>query len=392
MKLSYHITGIKSVLAPLLTGCIALLTACSSGGTDKPLPEPVPSAEIGFMIEVGESFNSAEKTSRATPEGDYDRGQGYENYIDISGQDFCFYLINPADDTYAGMFEVTSIIPIESSQTSKTYQILGRFGSNENMQGQNIKILVLANWRGNYPDGSSLVAGETTMNDIVSSAQAVYTFTREDMGLSASRPIPLFGVKSFPKVEYDASNFAMLGRIHLLRAYAKIEVECPSDKWTMTSCLLSRYNTRGMRAPLGVKDEDDYVKNNYDKDYVDRLSIPANTPAAENLPFLRLDRNHYLAYVPEYANTTASGELAVDHAFISVSFEDSNFDRQFIDFKYYQNPPEGVEVGSPFDIRRNYYYKFTIDKHDEISQITVIVDVVPYGEVKLDPIFGIDPK
>lgn len=392
MKLSDHISGIKSVLAPLLTGCIALLTACSSGGTDKPLPEPVPSAEIGFMIEVGESFNSAEKTSRATPEGDYDRGQGYENYIDISGQDFCFYLINPADDTYAGMFEVTSIIPIESSQTSKTYQILGRFGSNENMQGQNIKILVLANWRGNYPDGSSLVAGETTMNDIVSSAQAVYTFTREDMGLSASRPIPLFGVKSFPKVEYDASNFAMLGRIHLLRAYAKIEVECPSDKLTMTSCLLSRYNTRGMRAPLGVSNEEDYVKGSYAGDYVSRVSVPANTPTAENLPFIKLGRNRYLAYVPEYANTTATGELAVDHTFISVSFQDSNFDRQFIDFKYYQNPPEGVEVGSPFDIRRNYYYKFSIDKRDESSELTVIVDVVPYGEVKLDPVFGIDPK
>lgn len=391
MKLSDHISGIKPALAALLTGCLALLTACSSGG-DKPLPEPAEPAEIGFMIEVGESFNSDERTSRATPEGDYDPGQGYENYVDISGGDFRFYLINPADDTYASIFDVTSIIPVSSSSSSKTYQVLGRFNGSDDIQAENLKILVLANWRGNYPDGSSLVAGVTTMNDIVSSAQAVYTFTREDMGLSASRPIPLFGVKSFPKVEYDASNFAMLGRIHLLRAYAKIEVECPSDKWTMTSCLLSRYNTRGMRAPLGVKDEDDYVKNNYDKDYVDRLSIPANTPAAENLPFLRLDRNHYLAYVPEYANTTASGELAVDHAFISVSFEDSNFDRQFIDFKYYQNPPEGVEVGSPFDIRRNYYYKFTIDKHDEVSQITVIVDVVPYGEVKLDPIFGIDPK
>ena len=111
-----------------------------------------------------------------------------------------------------------------------------------------------------------------------------------------------------------------------------------------------------------------------------------NTPAAENLPFRRIDQNHYLAYIPEYANTTATGELAVDHSFISVSFKNSNFDRQFIDFKYYQNPPEGVAVNSPFDICRNYYYKFTIDKKDENSDLTVIVDVVPYGEVKLDPI------
>lgn len=391
MKLSDHISGIKPVLAALLTGCLTLLTACSSGG-DKPLPEPAVPAEIGFMIEVGERFSSDEQTSRVTPEGDYDPGQGFENYIDISGGDFRFYLINPSDDTYASMFDVTSIIPVSSSSSSKTYQVLGRFNGSDDIQAGNLKVLVLANWRHNYPAAANLTAGVTRMSDIIASAEAVYDFTPADMEISAQRTIPLFGVKSFPEVEYDASNFAMLGRIHLLRAYAKIEVECPSDKWTMTSCLLSRYNTRGMRAPLGVSNEEDYVKGSYAGDYVSRVSVPANTPTAENLPFLRLGRNHYLAYVPEYANTTATGELAVDHTFISVSFQDSNFDRQFIDFKYYQNPPEGVEVGSPFDIRRNYYYKFSIDKRDESSELTVIVDVVPYGEVKLDPVFGIDPK
>ncbi len=380
----------KLMLAALMCN-IGLLTACSSGG-DNPTPEVVSVAEVSFMIEVGESFNSDERTTRATPEGDYDRGDGFENYIDIPGRDFRFYLINPTDDTFAGMFDVTSILPVKSSQSSKTYQILGRFNANENIQAKNIKILVLANWRHNYPSAESLTAGVTSLSDIISSAEAVYDFISADMELSENRPIPLFGVKSFPAVEYDASNFAILGRIHLLRAYAKIEVECPSDKWLMTSCVLSRYNTRGMRAPIGVKDEADYVKNDYDNDYVDRLSIPVNTPAAENLPFRRIDQNHYLAYIPEYANTTATGELAVDHSFISVSFKNSNFDRQFIDFKYYQNPPEGVAVNSPFDICRNYYYKFTIDKKDENSDLTVIVDVVPYGEVKLDPIFGIDPK
>lgn len=392
MKFFGHISLCPVPAFAAIALCV-LLTACGhGGGMSVPEPDVRPVPEVGFVIEVSENAGTAERSSRVTPGGDYDPGQGYENYIDVAGRDFMFYLINPDDDTYAGMFEVTSVLPLESGRSSKKYKVLGRFDGSGDIPADRLKVLVLANWRHNYPSSDRLVAGVTRLGDIIASAEAVYDFTPADMELSEEHTIPLFGVKTFSDIAYDATNFAILGKIHMLRAYAKIEIECPSADWNMTSCVLSRYNTRGLRAPLGVSDEDDYVKGSYDKDYVDRVSIPSNTPTAENLPFMRLGRNHYLAYVPEYANTTSTGALAVDHAYISVSFEGSVFDRQFIDFKYYQNPPEGVDVGSPFDIRRNYYYKFTVDKHDEISQITVIVDVVPYGEVILDPIFGINPK
>lgn len=69
---------------------------------------------------------------------------------------------------------------------------------------------------------------------------------------------------------------------------------------------------------------------------------------------------------------------------------DQRQDREYVvDFKYYDNPPEGSAVGDSFDLRRNYYYRFFVDKRPESDEMSASVDVVPYDRYDLGPVFGI---
>ena len=56
-----------------------------------------------------------------------------------------------------------------------------------------------------------------------------------------------------------------------------------------------------------------------------------------------------------------------------------------------RNPehPSGVAAGDPYDVLRNYWYKFLCKRN--VSEMTWSVDVMPYGEVLLEPDFGIKP-
>ncbi|MDE5650220.1 MAG: hypothetical protein K2I35_04295, partial [Duncaniella sp.] len=60
-----------------------------------------------------------------------------------------------------------------------------------------------------------------------------------------------------------------------------------------------------------------------------------------------------------------------------------------IEFKDYANPDATTGECPCFDIRRNYWYRFSLRRGDD-SPFTMEVDVVPYGEVILEPDFGID--
>ena len=72
-----------------------------------------------------------------------------------------------------------------------------------------------------------------------------------------------------------------------------------------------------------------------------------------------------------------------------VRFKETPGKEYTVEFKYYNDPPAGSAVGAPFDIRRNYYYKFSISK---TSEPDLVVEVFPYEQVELDPGFGLLPK
>ena len=307
----------------------------------------------------------------------YDRGAGYENYIDIDKRDFMFLFFD-TDDRYLGVLSSTNVYMIESTTSSKTYSVLGQI-TRKVAEAGTVKVMALANWNHAYPDAESITEG-MSMADI---NRSVYTFSADKMLPGEDSPIPLYGVTNPVTLDFDNLNRADIGTIHLLRAYAKIEV-CPAQNTNalIERVTLTRYNTSGYRAPLGVTCQDDYVKGSYDADYTPSLYIPGDVTVAENLPFAPTSDGKFVAYVPEYMNTTGTPAKLAIH-FVGLESDPDDV----VEFKYYQAPAGHEELqGKPFDLCRNYWYRFNVKK---IRNIEVEVIVVPYAETVLNPDFGL---
>lgn len=366
-----------------------IATACSSVDEPAIAPDRDPQrATAGFLLSVS-GVQSGERASRAPGAlGDaYDRGEGYENYIDVYSSDFCFLFFSD-DNLFIGKLDVTSVLPVEDFNSSKTYSVVGDL-SQAIVDAGSVRIMALANWHHNYPDLTDL-AGKSlddVLNDIASSR---YSFDPSMSLPSESNTIPLYGITNLMTLDYDAINCAHIGTIHLLRAFAKIEVlNSASSIDDISSVTLTRYNTAGYRAPRGIRSKDDYVHGNYDLDYTD-ANIPAGVTEGVNLPFERSasnPRNSFIVYVPEFIN---AGKDSLDRARIHINFSKDHAEiPDVVEFKYYQAPQGQPELeGQPFDILRNYWYRFTVTKRRDL---TVEVILVPYAESVLNPDFGIEP-
>lgn len=110
-------------------------------------------------------------------------------------------------------------------------------------------------------------------------------------------------------------------------------------------------------------------QGNYAGDYTDTVHLPdgRNDEAPKIRAFDRTADGRFVAYVPEYRNVAAgtANRKAADAAEMRVRFKEAPGKEYTVEFKYYNAPPEGSAVGDPFDIRRNYYYKFSISKTSE---------------------------
>lgn len=106
--------------------------------------------------------------------------------------------------------------------------------------------MAVANWGGNY---LALFVGRSTIDDLTD--VSLYNFNAP-FEPTAETPIPLFGVKLYNPIQLGADGVGQGGTLHLLRAMAKIEVECSSTYSTLESATLTRYNLSGYMAPKGV--------------------------------------------------------------------------------------------------------------------------------------------
>lgn len=385
-------------LLPLL----CLLPSCGDSAPDEP-DFPVYDAEVpaGFYITVGDvAAPAATFGSRATPtDGTYHPGEGFENFIDLDNRDFRFYFFTSDENpTFISEMNVTSVIQVGSTLSTKTYKVLGSVMQSM-LAEKDFRVVALANWR-SYPEP---VYGVTTIDELCVDANAIFEFDRQHSVISRETPIPLFGVRQCADVTYDAAYFYNLGTIHLLRAYAKVDIIIPREtdkRWSIMSAELTRCSARGLKAPAGVDDQDDYVKNSYDADYTLLPAIP-DDEVIESLAFTRVnaDSSVYRIYMPEFRNIDSNGNPLTDDARsrIRVRLTDrrtgweSYLGEQYIDFKYYVAPDNHSELkGKYFNVMRNYWYKFTISKGDEVSDLNVRIDVQPYASVDLDPTFGLE--
>lgn len=366
-----------------LAGCASVDDLVADQVNDSGTKE-ITGVNAGFFLVVGD--NAASASSRASrapqePVGGYDPGAGYENYIDVPGHNFRFMFFDESQ-RYLGQFDVSDVDVVSESgnASSKRYQVLGQLDE-DIVTGRMLTVVALANW----PEYPSMVKGDPIAK-VWSDQSSRFTFGAASMIPSVTNPIPLYGVRRYNVGElgFDPYGFTSLGTIHLLRAYAKISVECPTDGWTLSRVSMTRYNTIGWCAPENVRDVGDYVHNSYDLDYVGTPHLVAGAPEGTDLQFVADDKGVYVAYVPEFGIRSAAAD---QRARIAVEFDESAL-VYYIDFKYYVNPPEGVEQYAPFDILRNYWYQFSINKHPEYGDLKPEIDVQPYASVELAPDFG----
>ena len=349
----------------------ATLPSCRRTADEPSLPEAETAVQVGFRISLGALGGAA----RATRADGYDDGRGvdYENHIDFEHGSYRFLFFD-LQNRYLASFTPTRLRPVEfGAFRSKVYEVGGTIP----------KPLpeVLANWP-DYPDG--LTVGVTTIEQICSAACGRYAYTPPFR--LGERLIPFYGVKLCEGVTFIRDLQTDLGTIHLLRAMAKIEVACVTPGWNISGVALQRYNAAGYCAPSGVYGFGDYSW----PDYVGTLHLVGDRNDAEpkSLDFAPSAQGTFVAYVPEYRNLAGgtTGVRAQDAAELRVTFRESGDKEYPVEFKYYTSVPAGSRLGDPFDIRRNYYYKFTITK---AAEPLIVVDVYPYEEVELDPGFGL---
>ena len=286
------------------------------------------------------------------------------------------------DNRYLATFEPQKFTALGSDRlTSKTYEVTGKVDAD---MPSNFKVVVLANWP-SYPQ--NLVRGVTTVADICSADNARFSY-HSIYQLSPSELIPMYGIKECKNVTLRDKIIVPLGTVHLLRAMAKVEVLGTEGPWTIEEVKLHNYNGFGYCAPADVFNEADYVRYDYALDFNTNIHIPTGASMAEaSLSLGEVAPGHFVIYVPEYQNTLNGTDIA-DKATLGIRFRERTDKEYSVDFKYYQSPSADVAQGTPFDIRRNYDYRFVVNKLEEEAELNLNVDVLPYNQYDLYPEFG----
>ena len=383
---------------------VSLVTLLTGGACDDPVSVQTPSAEgpapvyrAGFYVTTGGSeMPSGDLPSRAPSPGDYEGGLPVENYIDIDGKDFSILMFD-SEDVYVGALDNVLVTPAGSNGTYKTYYVSGVIpAAVPDALGGRLKVMMLANWRGNYPTPQ---AGVTTLGMIATDAASRYGFVYpDDTQIGPGRYIPMFGVTDLlTGLRFESGWSTDLGTIHMLRAYAQVRVRAREGSLPITSVRLTRTNCGGYRAPVGVTAQADYVHGSYAEDYYRRPSVPSDVAVAGNVSFTADENGCWRIYMPEFVNladpANPRNPLAADERCrIEVKFE-GDILTHYIDFKYYNDPPSYAAVAAKedyFNILRNNIYDYTLNRVAGETDVTVEVDVIPYSEVKLAPEFGLE--
>ena len=305
-----HFTSyITIVLLALALGSCNIMD--DSPCTDEP-------ASAGTPVQVGFTLTTGEVSSRAITEGEQ-AGTGYENYIDVEGNDFRILLFNATDDTYLTTFEPTIIRATDNSQYPQTYYVEGELPE----AYSNFKLVVLANW-GTYPT----VSENSTIESVCTDAASVYNYTA-GFTPSAENKIPMYGVHTYTNIQFRADLLTTLPEeVDLLRAMAKIEVKCNEslEDITLTGVTLHHYNTSGMCAPEGIYGNTTDWDVDTGTDCSHEIHLPENVTQGESLPFNKVGESYIIG---EYNN-------------------------------------EGTLIeNTDFDIVRNHWYTYTINNVDD---------------------------
>ena len=350
----------KKHIIRTLSVCIALLllSACRQEQDGLAVAdESAASVQVSFTLTTASG-------NASTRVGTDEQGTGYENYIDITNNNFRFLLFDTEDDTFVYSFTPQSVTPAGASgEYAQTYKVEGEMP--EEYADFNYKVVVLANWP-TYPSENDLTG--KTIQEIC----LAYTYNYTDSFVpSESQLIPFYGVATISTtLRPDIST--NLGTIDLLRALCKVEVKCSADGFTLKEVKLNKYSTKGMCAPLKVYNntKEDWEKN-------EQIHLPQDNTVGASLSLSNPDGT-FIAYVPEYNNA------ALKDSYLEVTLTDAN--NKEVTLKspniYFKNYTDGSPVeGSDYDLIRNHWYQFDITKVDD-GELKLEYRVLLWDKVK----------
>ena len=380
---------IHSIAVCLAVFALPFMVACSS--QEESLPEVESSIQAVFTLDLGDA---AYGKTRATPtDGEYNPGSGLENFIDLTKKDFRCYLFGLNNKPVSAL-EVASIYRLGE----KKYSIRLRLKDTEEVKRAlttGCRFVFLANW-GSYVDP----APGMTIEELCTAFFAEFGFSQQKTQLSDKNLIPMYGVKEFERGVQDfidGKEVSDIGTLHLLRAYAKVDVNVIfkdfEDAPVVTSVSLTHSSSKGYKAPANVTEEKQYVTGSWFTDYTS-VNIP-NDAADIELTLTKDEKTgHYVAYVPEYRNVDDQGEPVDSRSRIKICFTVGDIEaggreaEGYVDFRYSDTPPAGVLPGQHFDIARNNWYKFDVTAKGK--DIDWTVDVIPFTSVELKPDLGLE--
>ncbi len=316
------------------------------------------------------------RTRSAQGDG-YEKGDVWENYIDINGGDYRIYFFtadrNDASAKNDGERNtlIAEFVPKDITSTGGAdYTLYTLFGEvdDEIAKHADFKVVVLANW-GHYP---TVTAGETTIDALVEGDNTTFSAESFFGGVDSEHLIPFFGLREYSNVRWKKGWMTILtDDISLLRAVAKVEVVMAEDSEidAFDSVSIVRYNDSGYCAPGGV-----YLRNDYDHDYVwsddftDRVHLVGgrNNGGFGTAPFNRqsgADTDRWSIYLPEYDNKSGG-----DPAYIFVTVDGAEHEI------YFANYVGGVTSSkADYDILRNCLYRFYVTVTVEEKEVSIIV-------------------
>ena len=211
-KIQIHL---KWLLLWLLSPAVLGLSGCSGNEIHESPSGDLSDSEYSLTFDI--MLENPGATSTRAPEGDYNEGNSWENYIDVIGQDYrvLFFLHNPNvfdGDFYLGSLHDIKLTLIAENTIQKTYQVNGKIHNEtaRQLMGNPIKIVVFANW-GVYQNidevtlftdplqNQTIAEGPTALSDIWKSAEFDFIKTLDETGegqypLRLNNLIPFYGV------------------------------------------------------------------------------------------------------------------------------------------------------------------------------------------------------
>lgn len=392
-----------------LMSVLGILAASCSQVIDDPISGPcgeeieADNVTIQFTLDLGELDG---RTSRSSWEG-YD-GDGtsdsenailgdyvYENYIDVNTLEV---IVLGTDGTYKGYVDIdpTKIVrDPENTNNGRRYTFEGRlevpkeFISNQTL---NCKLMVIAN--------SGSVLTEDSNGNITFNPEKLFDYDPENFHANATattkKYIPMWGIATYTGVWLPYGIIQKLDTpIYMLRSMAKIEVtmkdELYDQGYRIMGATLNKYLSQGLVMPKTITTNSTDVLTTQ-VDVFNPVIVPSTNPVTgtwgtsnfKDYDSTITDEPKYktwVIYVPEMNNQDNSLKVLLNlgktngTTTSSITTTDALKAKHVVELKDYEyKKPENDNTApeiKPYDIVRNWYYKYTITHIEDGFNLTV---------------------